>query len=270
MADSEELSTSLREEIEALEAIFAPEEEFAWKFTARDKKKVSVSIKLAPLTAEDLELQYVGLSLCIVLDQKSYPHDEGPCDIQVSKVRGLDEVAVDQLMKSLQDKAKESHPEPVLFDLIDEAKEFLTQHNFPSCPCSICLFHIVQHDAFVRTECYHYFHSVCFGRYLHNYDPLAEEEEEVPGMVEQPKIDKDAFPCPICRTVLQREKFDTKALAKMREPALQPKDLDKYVKTKELEELQKQFQTAFQRQKSKGGLVKSFRYITNANDIQSS
>ena len=69
-------------------------------------------------------------------------------------------------------------PGPVLYTLMDACREYLTENNYPTCPCSICQYHIVQEDSFVKTPCFHYFHSACFGRYLNVFKPISDEYED--------------------------------------------------------------------------------------------
>ena len=94
-------------------------------------------------------------------------------------------------------------PGPVLYTLMDACKEYLTDHNYPTCPCSICQYHIVQEDSFVKTPCFHYFHSSCFGRYLSVFKPISDEyEDDLSGAGnrnQKPKKAENILPCPVCR-----------------------------------------------------------------------
>ena len=137
------------------------------------KSSVLIFPFTAPLTASDTSRQYVGLYLKVKVHKQNYPDNEIPKEVDVFQVRGLDELKVEELLVLLKQRCDDSVGIQVLFSLIDDCKEFLTNHNFPTCPCSICLFHIVEEDAFVKTTCYHYFHSTCFGRYLKNFQPIS-------------------------------------------------------------------------------------------------
>ena len=55
---------------------------------------------------------------------------------------------------------------PVFFELIELAREFLTERNVPVCQCIICLNNIQEEDHFLKTECLHFFHKHCLGRYI--------------------------------------------------------------------------------------------------------
>lgn len=53
-----------------------------------------------------------------------------------------------------------------LFNIFQLAKESLTEGNIPRQPCVICQQHFEEGESFTRTECYHYFHCHCLGRYV--------------------------------------------------------------------------------------------------------
>jgi E3 ubiquitin-protein ligase RNF25 len=147
--------------------------------------------------------------------------------------------------------------DPVLYSLIDDCREFLTAHNYPSCPCSICLFHIVQADSFVKTSCYHYFHAACFGRYLQAYEPdLLDDDLSGIGPKQPPKPD-NLVPCPVCRSDLPKDQFNPVVLIKERESVLQPQDVEVFVRSDSMEALQKQMQSLFECQKKRGAIVNS-------------
>jgi len=144
----------------------------------------------------------------------------------------------------------------VLFTLIDECREFLTAHNYPTCPCSICLFHIVEEDSFVKTKCYHYFHSTCFGRYLKYFKPISEEyEDDYSNMNQGKKVKKpeNIIPCPVCRTDLDKNLFDhPDVLIKTNtDPILQPKNSEVLIRTQSLEDLQMKMKTLLENQQEK-------------------
>ena len=90
-----------------------------------------------------------------------------------------------QLERDLRARCQEYLGSAVLFDLIDLCRqvqgdfcrpislnvllvfrEFLTERNVPVCACAVCLLNIVDDDVFVKTACYHFFHSRCLGEYV--------------------------------------------------------------------------------------------------------
>ena len=136
-----DLNSCLCEEIEALEAILDESDELKL-LPPNEEDLVIITVRLAPLTASDTSRQYVGLHLKMAVHKDNYPEKEIPRQIDVFQVRGLDEVKVENLLVILRHKSVEFEGMQVLFTLIDECREFLTAHNYPTCPCSICLFHI--------------------------------------------------------------------------------------------------------------------------------
>ena len=74
---------------------------------------------------------------------------------------------IDELNNLMALKCQEFLGGPVIFELLDLGREFLTQSNIPkAAPCSICLYPFSETDTFCKTKCFHHFHSYCLGRYL--------------------------------------------------------------------------------------------------------
>ena len=92
------------------------------------------------VTASDTSRQYVGLYLKIIVDKNLYPEEQSPQKIDLFQVRGLEEKQVRYLTKFLQNLCDDLGP--VLYTLMDACREYLTEHNYPTCPCSICQYHI--------------------------------------------------------------------------------------------------------------------------------
>eukprot|EP00093_Oithona_nana_P001940 01940.XXX_4580_3610_1 [CDS] Oithona nana genome sequencing. len=248
----EDVNESLKEELEALEAILSSEDEFTAKENGRSE--LCVTTRIFPLTASDTSRQYVGLYLKVVLNKSLYPDQEKPRIIDVFQVRGLNETNIQQLLKNLNTKWDETPNSPILFSLIDECREFLTEHNYPTCPCSICLYHIVEEDAFIKTPCYHYFHSYCFGRYLALYSPISDEyEDDMSYGPKKPKKPDNIIACPVCRTDLVKDEWDPQELLHENEGILAREDgkADKLVRTKSLEDLQRKMKDLWECQKAK-------------------
>ena len=130
----------------------------------------------------------MSATLRLTFEDAKYP--EAAPRIEVRNPRGLDEKSVDELIASLSEIAVEfsASSSPVLFELIEATREFLTARNVPELPCTVCLLDILDEDVFVRTRCYHYFHAICLGRYVE----AAGDGEDASGR-----------PCPVCREPLQ-------------------------------------------------------------------
>merc|ERR1712156_172863 len=253
-----DLNENLVEEIEALEAILSEEDELEFGLV---NSNLNVTTRITPLTASDTSRQYVGLYLRIVVDKDLYPEEEIPKEIDVFQVRGLDEKQVKTLVKMLQDLCVESGP--VLYTLMDACKEYLTDHNYPTCPCSICQYHIVQEDSFVKTPCFHYFHSSCFGRYLSVFKPISDEYEDdlsrAGNQKKKPKKAENILPCPVCREDVPKDLWNIQTLLSQRDGVLQSNEANTvFVKTRSLEELQRKMTDLFECQKKRGALVQNY------------
>ena len=146
----------------------------------------------------------------------------------------------------LDDLIKTQIGSPILYDLIYTCQEFLTENNHPTCPCSICLYHIVQGDSFVKTPCYHYFHSACFGRFLSIFQPISENyEDDFSDMAVRKKAqeaDVNVLPCPVCRDEFKKDEWNVSSLLREKDGTLLAKADEKLVKTQSLEDFQKAMQ----------------------------
>ena len=94
----EDINESLKEELEALEAILSLEDEFTTKDVRENPNELCVTTRIFPLTASDTSRQYVGLYLKVVLNKQLYPDEEKPKSIDVFQVRGLDEKDIQMLL----------------------------------------------------------------------------------------------------------------------------------------------------------------------------
>ena len=74
---------------------------------------------------------------------------------------------IEELYHKMNFRCEEFCGNPVLFELLDLSREYLTESNVPkAAPCSICLNTFQEEDTFCKTKCYHHFHSFCLGEYL--------------------------------------------------------------------------------------------------------
>lgn len=53
-----------------------------------------------------------------------------------------------------------------LNNLLQLIRENLTESNLPSGQCVICLYGFTEGDVFIKTQCYHHFHSHCLANHL--------------------------------------------------------------------------------------------------------
>ena len=155
------MSEEVLEEVEALTAIL--DEDTVEVVTDESDSPSELSIKITPLTASEQEKQYVSLTLVVLLPP-GYP--SVPPKLEVRNPRGLEETAVTGLLRDMEARCEEYTGCPVMFELIEMAREFLTARNVPVVRCIICLNNIQEEDVFMKTECLHFFHKHCLGRYI--------------------------------------------------------------------------------------------------------
>ncbi|KAM4634477.1 E3 ubiquitin-protein ligase RNF25 isoform 2-T2 [Polymixia lowei] len=184
-------------EIEVLQSIYLDE----LQVTRGDDGGCEVSLVLYPSTAEDSVSQFVRLTLTLTLDQQ-YPFSSP--SISVHSPRGLSDDKLSSVQRCLQTEAESCLGSPMLYQLIEKAKEILTNSNIPHGNCVICLYEF-KDEAFTKTSCYHYFHSHCLGRYVtHSERELHEREKELEEDKTRERADEQDLTvvCPVCREPL--------------------------------------------------------------------
>ncbi|XP_013780052.1 uncharacterized protein LOC106464452 [Limulus polyphemus] len=232
-------------EIEALKSIYVHELEVEY---AESDQPTTVAVHLHPATGENIEKQFVRLTLVLKLSSR-YP-EEIPA-INIRNPRGLSDDKLELLFQNLTLKAEESKGHQSLYELIEVAKEHLTVQNTPSCPCAICLYHFTEEDVFTKTECYHYFHCYCLSRYIHHCLAEKKEEEEASTRragVENKKIE---IVCPVCRTVIDYKSFSRKTYPVPKESE-QEQD---FKVTSDLRKQQEWMAFLFEKQRAKGSII---------------
>lgn len=224
---------SLEEEIELLSAIYIHE-----LTVEREKERpTAVSVLLHPSTGDEEDKRFVCLTLLIHLPKKYL------CElpsIHIKTPRGLSEAHVDSILANLRELAEGCLGRPMLYELIEYAKDSLTDNNMPSCACAICLCHFQDTHEFTKTECYHYFHSGCLARYI-KFSLQLEKETEDDTKVE----------CPMCRMEIAFNLDELEAFAS--------DDVDEekfvYKPSEEIKKLQKEMTSLYEKQKRKGGVI---------------
>ncbi|XP_068193666.1 E3 ubiquitin-protein ligase RNF25 isoform X2 [Antennarius striatus] len=224
-----------------------------------------VSLVLFPSTAEDSVSQFVRLTLTMTLDQQ-YPSSSPT--ISIHNPRGLSDDKLRSVQKCLQLEAQACLGSPVLYQLIEKAKEILTESNIPHGNCVICLYGFQEGEAFTKTSCYHYFHCHCLGRYVsHSESELRQREKEL----EEDKTRDGAAPqeltvvCPVCREPLT---YDVDQL--LSSPAPQLPELDGAAIGSSFQQKWLELQKVLERQRSKGGVIdpdeESNRFLIHINE----
>ncbi|XP_013379626.1 E3 ubiquitin-protein ligase RNF25 [Lingula anatina] len=236
---------SIQEEVEVLESIYLDD------LLVDHEHGISpcvISICLHPSTGDSVEQKYVCLTLVMELSSK-YP-DEAP-KIMIKNPRGLADEEINRTFQKLQDLASEREGSPMLYELIELAKESLTEGNIPHGQCVICLECFHEDEEFTRTDCYHYFHCHCLYRHIdHTMKLIKQEEEEQARLgaihLQQPKMEAV---CPVCRTPIA---FDIDSLRQAVPPTT---GSDHFFLTEELKEMQENMKQLLLKQKAKGGII---------------
>lgn len=236
----------LADEIEALRAILLDDE---LTITETDSgKPQEIETLIFPSTGEDELSQYVCIKLIVKL-LPGYP-DVSPT-INLKNPRGLDENTIKEIQQDLNSKCQELIGQPVVFELIEIIKEHLTKSNLPTGQCVICLYGFREQDQFVKTECFHYFHSHCLATHLATAeDYYNEEQDKLPQWQRNTSNGFQAF-CPVCREPIT---VDIKSL----QVAPPPADLElstEFSVTAELLEMQCKMQELFLHQQKRGGII---------------
>ncbi|XP_031718251.1 E3 ubiquitin-protein ligase RNF25 isoform X1 [Anarrhichthys ocellatus] len=252
---------SVLSEIEVLQSIYVDE----LLVNRRQDGDWEVSLVLYPSTAEDSVSQFVRLTLTLTLDQQ-YP-SSSPA-ISIHNPRGLSDDKISSVQKCLQLEAQSCLGSPVLYQLIEKAKEILTESNIPHGNCVICLYGFKEEETFSKTSCYHYFHSHCLGRYAsHSERELRLREKELEEDKTRDRADRQELTvvCPVCREPLT---YDVDQL--LCSPAPQLPELDEAAIGSKFQQKWRELQKLLERQKSKGGIidpeVESNRFLIHTNE----
>ncbi|CAB4025316.1 E3 ubiquitin- ligase RNF25 isoform X1, partial [Paramuricea clavata] len=193
-----------------------------------------VNLFLHPSTGDDdHDSKYVCLNLLLTISEK-YPFLSP--GISIKNPRGLSDAHVTSIQDNLVALAEEKIGSPMLYDLIEYAKECLSDNNIPSCPCVICLEHFGREEKFVKTECYHYFHAACLANYVDHF--LTENGNTM-------------IVCPMCRLEMayNKDEYNTEDDNSFTE------EIFVYKPGKEQLRAQAERQRIFEHQKHKGGII---------------
>ncbi|XP_037544369.1 E3 ubiquitin-protein ligase RNF25 [Nematolebias whitei] len=236
----------VQSEIEVLQSIYLDE----LQVDRREDGTWDISLVLYPSTAEDSVSQFVRLSLTLSLDHQ-YPCSSPA--VSIRNPRGLSEDKLSSVQKCLQLEAQSWLGSPVLYQLIEKAKEILTESNIPHENCVICLYGFKEGEAFTKTSCYHYFHSHCLGRYAsHAERELRVREKELEeDKTRDRTLQQDlTVACPVCREPLT---YDLRQL--LSAPAPQLPQLDEASVSSDFQQKWRELQKLLDKQRAKGGLI---------------
>uniref|UniRef100_A0A4W5PA59 Ring finger protein 25 n=1 Tax=Hucho hucho TaxID=62062 RepID=A0A4W5PA59_9TELE len=218
-----------------------------------------------------LSLSFSGhaTSKCYTLISLSLPkYPSSPPSISIHNPRGLSDDKLCSVQKCLQTEAESCLGSPVLYQLIEKAKEILTESNIPHGNCVICLYGFKDGEAFTKTRCYHYFHSHCLGRYItHSETELREREKELEQDKTRERTDDEELTvvCPVCREPLT---YNIDQLLSNPAPSF-PK-LEGAVIGADFRQKWAELQNLLERQKAKGGIIdteaESNRFLIHINE----
>merc|ERR1712156_59636 len=245
-------SEEVIEEVEALSAIL--EEDTVDVVREEDGERLKeVVVKILPLTEGEQEKQYVSLNLVVTLTE-DYP--SSPPTLGVRNPRGLDEAAVAGLLADMNTRCEEYCGCPVLFELIEMAREFLTKRNVPVVRCIICLFSLQEEDEIIKTECLHFFHKQCLGRYITNMqETYQEQKEELLAQNSNVTVNKFQLTCPVCREPIGESRYNLSDLLSAPPPLESEEEPPVYKVSDEMKRLQQKLSKVYLRQQAKGGII---------------
>ncbi|XP_055353486.1 E3 ubiquitin-protein ligase RNF25-like [Paramacrobiotus metropolitanus] len=154
----------LEDELVLMESVYPAEFEFLWSSNVDDPVRFhAFTMDIHPSTAGDTSLQNISVTLRLLLPAH-YPV-ECP-EISFHRPRGLSELQLVALSQHLEAEASKRIGAPMIYDLVDIVKDYLTQTNFPTVECPFCLCDITEDDKFYKTPCFHYYHTYCLNGYL--------------------------------------------------------------------------------------------------------
>uniref|UniRef100_A0A3B3Z8D8 E3 ubiquitin-protein ligase RNF25 n=1 Tax=Periophthalmus magnuspinnatus TaxID=409849 RepID=A0A3B3Z8D8_9GOBI len=234
---------SVASEIEVLQSIYLDE----LLVERTDDGGWEVRLVLHPSTAQDSVSQFVRLTLTLTLDQK-YPLSSP--SISIHNPRGLSDDKIKSVQQCLQAEAVASVGSPVLYQLIEKAKEILTESNIPHGNCVICLYDFKEGETLTKTRCYHYFHSHCLGRYVqHSEHELEQRQRELQEDKTRDNSHKQELNvvCPVCREPLN---YDVSQLLSCPAPLL-----PEAVITSQFNLKWSELQKILEKQKTNGGII---------------
>ncbi|XP_055486202.1 E3 ubiquitin-protein ligase RNF25 [Leucoraja erinacea] len=206
-----------------------------------------LSITLHPSTAHVTESQFVRLTLHLCLTEQ-YP-DAVPT-ISIRNSRGLSDEQIQRIQKELEEEAVKRRGEQVLYQLIEKAKDILTNSNIPFGHCVICLNSFLESESFTRTPCFHHFHTYCLASYLRHGDTHHETTVTgTPSPHKEPRAPTTAALCPVCREPLT---YDLGRLSTAVDP---DRPLEPYNPSEGWLQRWTELQAVYRRQEERGGII---------------
>ncbi|KAM3965096.1 E3 ubiquitin-protein ligase RNF25 [Aphomia sociella] len=234
----------ITDEIEALEAILMDDVVIK---RVNDVPHIIETV-VHPSTGDDVDQQFVCVTLEVKLTSE-YP-DSSP-EVALRNPRGLDDELLATINSQIRDKLVDCLGQPVVFELIELIRENLTESNLPSGQCVICLYGFAEGDVFIKTQCYHHFHSHCLASHLIAGKKYYQEELEKLPNWQQMQAPPYQQTCPVCRCPVTCD-VDT---LKKAPPPVDSITAPPFCLTAELKALQLKMAALLAQQVAKGGVV---------------
>ncbi|CAH1800576.1 unnamed protein product [Owenia fusiformis] len=241
------IDESIVNEVEVLEEIYLDDIKIE-KADTENGLPCTINVILHPATGDDISAKYVCLTLCISLSE-SYPHIAP--NITVKNPRGLGDDDLIQISTSLSSLANERLGEPMLYELIELAKECLTAENLPKCHCAICLEDFSEGDSFIKTPCYHYFHKSCLARYIqHSLAEIETSKKEQEKACSHLTTEEKYVVCAVCR-----EPFPDDIISSLQHETNPSSEEFVYQPSEDIRKLQEKMAALKTKQFEKGGII---------------
>ncbi|CAH8858392.1 unnamed protein product [Trichobilharzia szidati] len=160
--------------------------------------------------------KFIQFNLKVVFTSK-YPV-ESPV-VSIECVHGLKEKDTGKLLSLLKELIMERKGDPVLFDLVDFCREYISS-NIPTVECAICLQNFRDEIDVYCTPNFHYFHTHCIGEYMGQRQADYEEErQELQTKCPYNEFPPLQIPCPLCRSEYLPFNEDLVKLSHSRKPS---------------------------------------------------
>uniref|UniRef100_A0A914W9N4 Ring finger protein 25 n=1 Tax=Plectus sambesii TaxID=2011161 RepID=A0A914W9N4_9BILA len=245
-------------EIEALQAIFNDELVVDKSNMSSESPSITVQrvVRPAEKTTSDnpaaASLKSSASVLVFIVIDAKYPISSPV--VEIRQPRGLTEEDVRCLEAQITSHLQENGGMQIIYDIFQLTQDFLENCHVPGILCSICLAEFSSDTAAVSTECGHFFHRHCLGRYLRHC-----EEETKALLAETPSHMHDTLnttlTCPVCRAELNGLSLDEIATAGESEDTSADCSWQTAINLEPWRAKQQQLKDVFERQRANGGLI---------------
>ncbi|CAI8058014.1 E3 ubiquitin-protein ligase RNF25, partial [Geodia barretti] len=216
------------------------------------RETTSLEFHLTPSTADDKEQQFVYLDLCLGIPA-TYP--QTPPTLNLLQSRGLADAHLTNIREGLVELCSELVGSPMVYQMVEWVKESLTNHNRPCGQCALCLSDFTEEEVeFRKTDCYHYFHTLCLLRYIdYHRRLLADEEREEMGRRKGKR--ERVLECPVCRNTIPNNSVCVRGEGEEREEEEEEEEKFVFVPSSSLRQWQSHMAAMLERQKERGGVI---------------